>query len=62
VGQLILTTPHQRIAGSAVYVNCAVWESVEHFKRAFFNPEFQARVKEYPASVSVSSTHDRPDK
>jgi hypothetical protein len=42
VGQLILTTPHQRIAGSAVYVNCAVWESVEHFKRAFFNPEFQA--------------------
>jgi heme-degrading monooxygenase HmoA len=50
----ISTQLHQGIGGSAVYVNCAVWESVEHFKRAFFNPEFQARVKEYPATVSVS--------
>jgi hypothetical protein len=31
-----------------------VWESVEHFKRAFTNPEFQAKMQDYPSSAAAS--------
>jgi hypothetical protein len=37
-----------------VFVNYAVWESVEHFKRAFTNPEFQAKMQDYPSSSAAS--------
>lgn len=47
---------HRGIAGSGEFLNYAVWESVEHFKRAFFNPEFRARMKDYPPST-VASPH-----
>ena len=50
----ISTQLHRGIGGSSVFVNYAVWESVEHFKRAFSNPEFQARMQAYPPSAEAS--------
>jgi heme-degrading monooxygenase HmoA len=52
----ISTQLHRGIAGSSVFVNYAVWESTEHFKRAFGNPEFQSKLKDYPSSA-VASPH-----
>jgi heme-degrading monooxygenase HmoA len=45
---------HRGIAGSMSFLNYAVWESVEAFRNAFANPEFQQRLAEYPASAQVS--------
>jgi len=42
----ISTQLHRGIAGNSVCINYAVWESTEHFKRAFTNPEFQAKLKD----------------
>ena len=50
----ISTQLHQGIGASSVLVNVAVWESVEAFRRAFGNPEFQAHLGAYPPSTSVS--------
>lgn len=44
------------IGGSGVLLNYAVWESVEHFRKAFTSPEFQARRKNYPEST-VAALH-----
>ena len=52
----ISTQLHRGIAGSTVFVNVAVWESVAHFKRAFFHPTFQAALKDYPPSA-VAAPH-----
>jgi heme-degrading monooxygenase HmoA len=52
----ISTQLHRGIGGSGVFVNYAVWESVEHFRRAFSNPEFQEHLKAYPPSA-VASPH-----
>ena len=52
----ISTQLHKGIGGSRVFVNYAVWESVADFKRAFNDPEFQARMQDYPSSV-VASPH-----
>ncbi len=52
----ISTQLYQAIGGSCVYLNYAVWESVEDFKRAFNNPEFQAKFADYPPST-VASPH-----
>src|SRR5215467_12144832 len=52
----ISTQLHRGIAGSCVFLNYAVWESTDHFKRAFNNPEFQAKLSAYPAST-VASPH-----
>jgi heme-degrading monooxygenase HmoA len=52
----ISTQLHRGIGGSRVFVNYAVWESVADFKGAFNNPEFQARMQDYPPSV-VASPH-----
>jgi quinol monooxygenase YgiN len=51
----IWTQLHRGIAGSCVFVNYAVWESVNDFKRAFTHPEFQAHIAHYPPSVTVSA-------
>ncbi|WP_158811320.1 antibiotic biosynthesis monooxygenase [Beijerinckia sp. L45] len=48
------TQLHQGIAGSSVFLNYAVWESVGQFQAAFANPEFRARLSNYPESVSAS--------
>jgi heme-degrading monooxygenase HmoA len=45
---------HRGIAGSGVFVNYAVWESTAHFRRAFENPEFAARLAAYPADTEIS--------
>ena len=50
----ISTQLHRGIGGSSVFVNYAVWESVEHFKQAFSNPEFQAKMQDYPPSAAAS--------
>jgi heme-degrading monooxygenase HmoA len=52
----IATQLHRGIGGSSVFVNCAVWESVAHFRQAFSQPEFQARLSAYPPST-VASPH-----
>jgi heme-degrading monooxygenase HmoA len=39
---------HRRIAGSCTFFNYAVWESAEHFKRAFNSPEFRSSVATLP--------------
>jgi heme-degrading monooxygenase HmoA len=50
----ISTQLHRGIAGSRVFLNYAVWESTEHFKRAFMLPEFRSHLGHYPSSVVVS--------
>jgi heme-degrading monooxygenase HmoA len=52
----ISTQLHRGIAGSSVFINYAIWESTDHFRRAFNNPEFQSKLKDYPPSV-VGSPH-----
>lgn len=52
----ISTQLHRGIAGSGAFLNYAVWESVEHFRRAFEHPDFQARLGHYPASA-VAAPH-----
>lgn len=50
----ISTQLHRGIGGSGVFLNYAIWESPEHFKAAFSNPEFQAKLGQYPASATAS--------
>ncbi len=50
----ISTQLHRGIAGSCVFIHYAVWESTEHYKRAYNNPEFQSSAKEYPESTTAS--------
>lgn len=45
---------HRGIGDSCVFINYAVWESVEDFKRAFSNPEFKAKLSNYPSSIKAS--------
>ena len=52
----ISTQLHQGIAGSAVLMNYAVWESVAHFRTAFNNPEFKQALEQYAPST-VASPH-----
>jgi heme-degrading monooxygenase HmoA len=47
---------HQGIAGSTVFLNYAVWESVAHFRTAFNHPEFRAALEQYPSSA-IASPH-----
>jgi heme-degrading monooxygenase HmoA len=52
----ISTQLHQGIAGSTVFMNYAVWESVAHFRTAFNHPEFKNALEHYP-STTVASPH-----
>ena len=45
---------HRGIGGSCVFVNYAVWESTELFKKAFKNAELESWLTQYPASIVVS--------
>jgi heme-degrading monooxygenase HmoA len=47
---------HRGIAGSGVFLNHAVWESVQAFRDAFGDPQFQATFARYPDST-VASPH-----
>ena len=50
----ISTQLHRGIAGSGTFLNYAVWQSVAQFRTAFANPEFRARLADYPESATVS--------
>ena len=50
----ISTQLHKAIGGSGTYVNYAVWENVESFRKAFSDPEFQRRIAVYPDSTVFS--------
>ncbi|MDQ3895161.1 MAG: antibiotic biosynthesis monooxygenase [Actinomycetota bacterium] len=52
----ISTQLHRGVAGSSVFLNYAVWESVEAFRAAFTDPEFQATFARYP-DTTVASPH-----
>ncbi len=52
----ISTQLHQGIAGSTVFLNYAVWESVAHFRAAFTHPDFTKALEHYPSSA-VASPH-----
>lgn len=52
----ISTQLHQGIAGSTIFLNYAVWESVAHFRAAFTHPDFKKSLEHYPPSV-VASPH-----
>jgi heme-degrading monooxygenase HmoA len=47
---------HRGIAGSGVFLNYAIWESVARFRDAFGRPEFQVKLSSYPSST-VASPH-----
>lgn len=52
----ISTQLHRGIAGSCVFLNYAVWESVPHFRAAFTHPEFASALAAYPSSA-VAQPH-----
>ena len=52
----ISTQLHRGIAGSSVFVNFAVWESTELFKKAVNSPEFKSNLGNYPPST-IASPH-----
>jgi heme-degrading monooxygenase HmoA len=52
----ISTQLHRGIAGSNVFLNFAVWESVADFRRAFEQRAIREAIGQYPASA-VASPH-----
>ena len=50
------TQLHRGIAGSTTFINVAEWDSVEAFRAAATQPEFQSSLSRYPDS-SVASPH-----
>ncbi|MGC4030033.1 MAG: antibiotic biosynthesis monooxygenase family protein [Steroidobacteraceae bacterium] len=42
---------HAGVADSGVFLNRAVWESVEHFRAAHANPAFRAAIAQTPAGA-----------
>ena len=47
---------HRAIGDSHLFMNYAVWESVDYFRQAFSHPEFRSHIAEYPSSA-VASPH-----
>jgi heme-degrading monooxygenase HmoA len=52
----ISTQLHRGIAGSTVFLNYAIWESVAHFRAAFNHSDFKSALGHYPSSA-VASPH-----
>jgi heme-degrading monooxygenase HmoA len=52
----ISTQLHRAVGESPCYLNCAVWETTGHFRAAFTNPDFRAKLSLYPSSA-VASPH-----
>ena len=50
------TQLHRAIGGSLMFMNYAVWESVDHFRAAFTHPDFAAALAAYPSSA-VAQPH-----
>jgi heme-degrading monooxygenase HmoA len=53
---LISAQLHRGIAGSSLFMNYIVWESVDAFRNGYELPEFQAQLKQYPPGTVVSAT------
>jgi heme-degrading monooxygenase HmoA len=57
----ISTQLHKGIGKSSVFINYAVWESMEHYKKAvnkiLFNPESQSLLLKYDDDSLVISPH-----
>jgi len=47
---------HRAIGGSCMFLNYAVWDSVNQFRAAFTHPDFQNALGAYPSSV-VAQPH-----
>jgi heme-degrading monooxygenase HmoA len=47
----ISTQLHRAIGENPTYLNYAIWESTAHFRAAFGQPDFQAKIGAYPASA-----------
>ncbi len=52
----ISTQLHRAVGESPCYLNYAVWETTAHFRAAFTNPGFRAKLSLYPSSA-VASPH-----
>jgi len=52
----ISTQLHRAIGGSCMFMNYALWESVEHFRAAFTHPDFVGALAAYPSST-VAQPH-----
>jgi len=52
----ISTQLHRAIGESPTYLNYAVWETTTHFRAAFTNPAFRAKLSTYPSSA-VATPH-----
>lgn len=52
----ISTQLHRAIGGSCMFLNYAVWDSVDRFRAAFTHPEFVNALGAYPSSV-VAQPH-----
>jgi heme-degrading monooxygenase HmoA len=49
----ISTQLHRAIGESCVFMNYAVWESIDRFREAFTRPEFQNALARYPDSAVI---------
>ena len=50
----ISTQLHRAAGQSSLFLNYAVWQSVDHFRAAFEHPEFRAALAQYPDGVTAS--------
>ena len=53
---LISAQLHRGIAGSSLFMNYIVWESVDAFRHGYELPEFQTQLKQYPPGTVVSAS------
>lgn len=47
----LCTQLHRAIGGSFMFMNYAVWESVDHFRAAFTHADFVSALAAYPSSA-----------
>ncbi|SEJ98942.1 Heme-degrading monooxygenase HmoA [Sphingobium sp. AP50] len=47
----ISTQLHRAVGASPAYLNYAIWQSTDHFRAAFHNPEFREKLSAYPSSA-----------
>lgn len=47
----ISTQLHRAIGRSCMFMNYAVWETVDHFRAAFTHPDFVRALDAYPSSA-----------
>ncbi len=52
----ISTQLHRAIGGNCMFMNYAVWESVDHFRAAFTHPDFIRALDAYPSSA-IATPH-----